>query len=309
MSGIVSCSLRYFTATAIRRRSSGLSLQTLFPSGASLTSGLRAPTSSAPPSHGTPSPSPSLLSVMSTSSRNSSFSADHSDITYLTQEQATNIDVELFGDYGFTIDQLMELAGLAVATAIAKAYPPPSKAPPPKVLICSGPGNNGGDGLVAARHLKWFGYDPCIFYPKQTAKPIFAALRRQCEEMEISFMSFLPDANLVDNNFTLAVDALFGFGFKPPVRPEFVEVLQKMCRFKTPIVSVDVPSGWDVETGPHQDSIKPDMVVSLTAPKKGMQNFHGKHYLGGRYIPDSLAAKFNLKLPRYPGTELVVQLG
>ena len=89
---------------------------------------------------------------MSTSSRKSSFSADQlSDITYLTQEQATNIDVELFGDYGFTIDQLMELAGLAVATAIAKAYPPPSKGPPPKVLICSGPGNNGGDGLVAAR--------------------------------------------------------------------------------------------------------------------------------------------------------------
>ena len=50
--------------------------------------------------------------------------------------------------------------------------------------------------------------------------------------MEISFMSFLPDANLVDSNFTLVVDALFGFGFKPPVRPEFVEVLQKMCRFK-----------------------------------------------------------------------------
>ena len=71
---------------------------------------------------------------------------------------------------------------------------------------------------------------------------------------------------------------------------------------------MDVPSGWDVETGPHQDSIKPDMVVSLTAPKKGMQNFHGKHYLGGRYIPNSLATKFDLKLPKYPGTELVVQL-
>lgn len=45
-------------------------------------------------------------------------------------------------------------------------------------------------------------------------------------------MSFLPDATLVDQNFALVVDALFGFGFRPPVRPEFVEVLQKLCKFK-----------------------------------------------------------------------------
>ncbi|XP_022659684.1 NAD(P)H-hydrate epimerase-like isoform X2 [Varroa destructor] len=241
------------------------------------------------------------------------------DMSFLTQDEATKIDVELFDEYGFTIDQLMELAGLAVATAIAKAYPPNAvqggsgnvdKSSPsaPKVLICAGPGNNGGDGLVAARHLKWFGYDPCIFYPKQPAKPLFAALRRQCEEMEISFMSFLPDATLVDQNFALVVDALFGFGFRPPVRPEFVEVLQKLCKFKTPIVSVDVPSGWDVEMGPHADSIKPAMVVSLTAPKKCVQNYKGKHFLGGRFIPNSLAAKYKLRLPTYVGTELVIRL-
>lgn len=46
----------------------------------------------------------------------------------------------------------MELAGLSIATAIAKEYPIERK----KILICCGPGNNGGDGLVAARHLKLF---------------------------------------------------------------------------------------------------------------------------------------------------------
>ncbi|OQR78087.1 NAD(P)H-hydrate epimerase-like [Tropilaelaps mercedesae] len=269
------------------------------------------------------SPTPSsrsFLSTMSSSSRKSSFaSAAPENMSFLTQEEATKIDVELFGEYGFTLGQLMELAGLAVATAIAKAYPPhtthggsgstgKSSLSAPKVLICAGPGNNGGDGLVAARHLKWFGYDPCIFYPKQPTKPLFAALRRQCEEMEISFMSFLPDANLVDQNFALVVDALFGFGFKPPVRPEFVEVLQKLCKFKVPVVSVDIPSGWDVEMGPHADSIKPAMIISLTAPKKGVQNYKGVHFLGGRFVPSSLAAKYSLRLPAYPGTELVVQL-
>ena len=73
---------------------------------------------------------------------------------YLSQEEAQNIDLELFNEYSFSVDQLMELAGLSVAVALTKAYPRGQD--PPNVLICSGPGNNGGDGLVAARHLKLF---------------------------------------------------------------------------------------------------------------------------------------------------------
>ena len=73
---------------------------------------------------------------------------------YLSQDEAQKIDQELFNDYSFSVDQLMELAGLSVAVALTKAYPRgPSH---PNVLVCSGPGNNGGDGLVAARHLKMF---------------------------------------------------------------------------------------------------------------------------------------------------------
>ena len=73
---------------------------------------------------------------------------------YLNQQEAQKIDQELFNEYSFSVDQLMELAGLSVAVAICKAYPRGSCQP--KILVCSGPGNNGGDGLVAARHLKMF---------------------------------------------------------------------------------------------------------------------------------------------------------
>ena len=69
------------------------------------------------------------------------------------------IDQELFNEYQFSVDQLMELAGLSCATAITRAYPVASLgsgSPDPTVLICCGPGNNGGDGLVCARHLKFF---------------------------------------------------------------------------------------------------------------------------------------------------------
>lgn len=74
--------------------------------------------------------------------------------TLCSQEEAINVDLELFNEYGFSVDQLMELAGLSVASAIAKECPAVDGSN--RVLVCCGPGNNGGDGLVAARHLKLF---------------------------------------------------------------------------------------------------------------------------------------------------------
>lgn len=73
------------------------------------------------------------------------------------QEEAQKIDEELMGPLGFSVDQLMELAGLACAVSLATEYPVSIHS---RVLVISGPGNNGGDGLVAARHLHHFGYQP-----------------------------------------------------------------------------------------------------------------------------------------------------
>lgn len=69
---------------------------------------------------------------------------------FLNQNEAIKIDQELFNDYGFSVDQLMELAGLSCAQSIHSFYPKG------KILVIVGPGNNGGDGLVCARHLKLF---------------------------------------------------------------------------------------------------------------------------------------------------------
>ncbi|KAJ1527656.1 hypothetical protein ONE63_007618 [Megalurothrips usitatus] len=197
-------------------------------------------------------------------------------VKYLLQDEAVNIDLELFNQYKFSVDQLMELAGLSCATAIAKCY----QAGPESgsVLVCCGPGNNGGDGL--------------------------------CLAMDIPVVEVAPTAELLDSSYHLVVDALFGFSFKPPVRPLFVPILEAMQHTKSPICSIDIPSGWDVEKGfPQSGGIQPEMLVSLTAPKLCAQSFKGKHhYLGGRFVPPSLQEKYNLCLPAYPGTDCCVKL-
>jgi len=224
----------------------------------------------------------------------------------LGQEEAQNIDLELFNEYQFSVDALMELAGLSCAVAIAKSYQPQTNK---KVLICCGPGNNGGDGLVAARHLKLFGFDPVIFYPKRTDKPLYKNLTHQCERMGISFLDSLPGASELDSAFSLIVDALFGFSFVGPPRPQFAAILGTLKTSTVPIFSIDIPSGWDVEKGDPEGGLRPDGLISLTAPKKCARLFRGRfHWLGGRFVPPALEAKYKLDLPAYPGTDPCVIL-
>ncbi|KFW82696.1 NAD(P)H-hydrate epimerase, partial [Manacus vitellinus] len=194
------------------------------------------------------------------------------------QEEAQAIDQELFTEYKFSVDQLMELAGLSCATAIAKAYPPSSfTTSQPAVLVICGPGNNGGDGLVCARHLKMFGYLPTVYYPKRPSKPLFEGLITQCEKMDIPFL------------------------------PEFPPEVRGSCRLESR-AAMGLVTGWDVEKG-KADGLQPDMLISLTAPKKAATHFAGRyHFLGGRFVPPALQEKYALNLPAYPGTDCVLQL-
>ncbi|KAM3961904.1 LOW QUALITY PROTEIN: NAD(P)HX epimerase [Aphomia sociella] len=229
-------------------------------------------------------------------------------IRYLTQSEAANLDEELFNEYKFSVDQLMELAGLSVATAVARAYPPSSHK---SALIICGPGNNGGDGLVAARHMALFGYTVAIHYPKRTPKPLYENLFEQCKRFGVNVVEKLPPAKDLPNDYKLLVDALFGFSFKPPVRDEMKPALNALIDSGLPVCSVDIPSGWDVEKGPNSThALKPAMLISLSAPKLCARPEilnDTKHFLGGRFLPE-IVEKYNLTLPSYPAQDQVVQL-
>jgi NAD(P)H-hydrate epimerase len=57
-----------------------------------------------------------------------------------------------------------------------------------------------------------------IFYPKRPSKELFTNLVTQCTKMGLSFVESMPEQDELDQKYSLAVDALFGFSFKPPVR-------------------------------------------------------------------------------------------
>ncbi|KAI8146656.1 YjeF-related protein [Fennellomyces sp. T-0311] len=222
----------------------------------------------------------------------------------LSQKVAQAIDEELMSAAGgFSVDQLMELAGLSVAQAVQKSF---DKNQFPKVLVCVGPGNNGGDGLVAARHLYHFGYKPALYYPKQPNKDLYQRLLKQCRQLELPVHQDFPGDQAAD----VLVDSIFGFSFHGEVREPFKQVIKTFEETKKPIVAVDIPSGWDVEQGPtDQVKYQPSVLVSLTAPKQCATHFKGKrHFLGGRFVPPTLAKKFDFEVPPFPGADQVVEL-
>ena len=128
--------------------------------------------------------------------------------------------------------------------------------------------------------------------------------------MEIEFINEMPLVEELNNDYQLIIDALFGFSFKPPVRPSFADILGRLSETKTPVASIDIPSGWHVEEGDVNGvGLKPELLISLTAPKICSAHFNGKyHYLGGRFVPRAMQDKYALNLPKYPGLDCCVKL-
>jgi NAD(P)H-hydrate epimerase len=101
----------------------------------------------------------------------------------------------------------------------------------------------------------------------------------------------LPPSSSVDplksalSDSDVVLDAIFGFSFKGPVRSPFDDALRLISDSKLGIVSVDVPSGWEVDGGRAGGiALEPDVLISLTAPKEGVKEFKGRHFLGGRFV-------------------------
>ena len=217
---------------------------------------------------------------------------------YISAKEAAELDEYLMSDAsGFSIDQLMELAGLSVASALQRLTGPC------KVLIICGPGNNGGDGLVAARHLALFGYNVSVLFPKRKAGPgdIYARLVKQ---LAIYDIPLVDKAELDDYEYI--IDAIFGFSFSGEVRAPFDEIIGRLTTTKTPVLSVDVPSSWTIDDSASDNEFKPAALISLSAPKPCSRDFQGRHFLGGRFMPAKYRQSWDL--PTYAAAEQSVEI-
>ncbi|KAI1431308.1 YjeF N-terminal domain-containing protein [Xylaria sp. CBS 124048] len=228
-------------------------------------------------------------------------------IKTLSAKAAAALDQELMSTGAFSIDQLMELAGLAVSQVVWHVHPPSMGK---RILVACGPGNNGGDGLVAARHLRHYGYQPSVYYPKRSKNDLYQRLAKQLEDLEVAFVDDFPSAIKTADHI---VDAVFGFSFSGEVREPFPAVIKALEETKLPVTSVDAPSSWNIETGPPASGLgskfNPAFLISLTAPKPLVHHFKGRHFVGGRFVTPAIAKKYDFDVPEYEGLNQFVEVG
>lgn len=163
------------------------------------------------------------------------------------------------------------------------------------VAVLAGGGNNGGDGYVVARHLYNHGVAVTVYVAADPAMLIGDAAVNHaiCVKMRVPMRSVISGRELASESSDwtgvhVVVDALLGTGFSGTVRPHLAAVIQRCNALEGPLlVSVDVPSGLDCDTGcPSNATVRADVTVTFVAQKRGMAKPQAQPYTGRVIVAD-----------------------
>ncbi len=194
---------------------------------------------------------------------------------------------------GVTGARLMEHAGTAVAAvarAVAEAAGRPAAGP---VVILCGPGNNGGDGLVAARRLAGAGSNVVAVLVGTAARPTTPdanrnwdrlAAERRVTRLHVPNARDLAILGAEIDRASVVVDALLGTGargaLRDPIRSA-VELVGRARAAGVPVVAVDTPTSVDLSSGdPSDPVVQADVTVTFHRPKTGLRTRRGVAYAG-----------------------------
>ncbi len=205
-----------------------------------------------------------------------------------TTAQMKELDRIAIQEYGILSLELMERAALSVSRRVQKIAEEHEKDTVPRAAVFCGPGNNGGDGIAAARLLINQGFDVRTFLIGNKEK--MTADAKAMEERLLTaggrLEPFIPDKNWL-NGCTCLVDALFGVGLKRPVSGDFLTAVRQINESSRPVVACDIPSGIDGDTGIILGAaVRADWTVTFTCGKPGLYKNDGKRCAGNIEIAD-----------------------
>jgi NAD(P)H-hydrate epimerase len=210
----------------------------------------------------------------------------------LSREEVRSIDARAASDLDVPTILLMENAGRGAAALLAVRVASGAGSAPPRVLVLCGPGNNGGDGGVVARHLDLWGFparvvwftDPAHLRGDAAAQWSIlekSGLDQDCWQPHPDHASDPArlDALLAGSDWL--VDGLLGTGVTRPVEGTLRAVIEAVNRSGKPVLALDLPSGLDADRGvPLGAAVRATATATFVAPKLGFDAPGARDYTG-----------------------------
>ncbi|MCB0357368.1 MAG: NAD(P)H-hydrate epimerase, partial [Bdellovibrionales bacterium] len=200
-----------------------------------------------------------------------------------TAAQSREIDKISQEVYGLTSEILMESAGALAAREINQSYFPELSRG--TLAVVCGPGNNGGDGLVVARHMHSMGYRDLIVFlaSSQKLSDLCQLQLERAEKQGLKIIDLQKSPEKIDQikSCELIVDALFGIGLKRKITGELQKLMDVINSARVSVVSLDTPSGLDCDHGVVEGAvIKADMTITFGLAKPGFFVYDGPEFVG-----------------------------
>jgi NAD(P)H-hydrate epimerase len=204
-------------------------------------------------------------------------------LVYLTAQEMADADKVAIEHYGIDVLSLMENAGLGAAKLAQRMLA--GDVAGKKVCCLVGKGNNGGDGLVAARNLHDWGSEVSVVLGGERAE-FRDVPAKQLEIVEkLGIGTDGPEGDF--RGAELLVDALLGYGSRGNPREPLAGLIRRANASKIPILAVDIPSGLDSTTGePGNPCIMARATVTFGLPKTGFLNPRAREFVGDLYLAD-----------------------
>jgi hydroxyethylthiazole kinase-like uncharacterized protein yjeF len=223
----------------------------------------------------------------------------------VTAAQMQELDKKAMEEFGIPGLILMENAGLGIFQLICRHF---AARLHQGVTILVGPGNNGGDGFVIARHLSQEGVkvELLILSPGEKFRGDALANYNIVKNLGLPITECLDSDTLLTMSETIEkagrlVDAIFGTGLVRKVTGRFAQSIEMANASQAPVVAVDIPSGLSSDTGrPLGMAIRADLTATMALAKLGLVLHPGTEYVGKLHIveigiPDTAVTEANIK--------------
>ena len=202
-------------------------------------------------------------------------------IPALTTEQMIEVDRLMIEVYGLSLLQMMENAGRNLAELALRMLKEIGTGK--CVAILCGSGNNGGGGMVSARHLHNRGAD--VHLLRVGDRPLKEIPSRQWAILSQMGLRDEPDFNL--SAADLIIDAMIGYGLQGKPRPAVARWIERINASGVPVLSLDAPSGLDTSLGAaSKPTIHARATLTLALPKTGLLTESAKEAVGDLYLAD-----------------------